>query len=778
VAVRSSSSVSRIHLLVLTLLYGAGLASTAASAADQLEEVIVSARKRDENLQHVPISIVALDGEWLERSHAHLMSDVAQSVPNLQLQILNPRQISFSIRGIGSNPASEGLETSVGLYIDGVYISRPGMLTSELDDIEQVAVLRGPQGTLFGKNTTAGAISITTRRPGKEFNAAAELTVGDYDLLRARANLTGPLGASWSWRIAAFHTGRDGTIDSASGGMLNELDKTGGRAQLLFEPGETFNLRFIADYAHQQENTGAQVLIEPGLLLADGTSRPNDVYARSARFGFTPKFEPFSRRVDISQPQTMETTNRGLSAEANWTLDEYTLTSVSAWRDWEFLPINDLDFLPLDIQHTGGFNVWNDQLSQELRLASPTGRRFDFVAGVFLYRQRVETQTVPGATWGSDAAGFYSQPGLILPDYALEGLTTSTRAEVDVESYALFGQLTWRLADAWALTAGARSTWDDKEARVVRTRSGGSTLAPGDPLFAPITAARNQLAPPPAEALNSDADNTLSGLLSLSYQPLDRVLVYASLARGVKSSGLSTLITPPGVNPVVKPEIARNAEVGVKSMLADQSVRLNFDLFLAEIDDYQTQVRDLVFRVNYLANAEAVRSRGAEMEAEWLPFGALRFSAALAFNDATYRSFRNSPCGPEWTGIATQCDLTGKPVSGAPRWSGAARADYSHRLGAHGLTFSGGLEYTYKSSSYSNTDDSSYGLIPDYGLLNLQLGLRSARGSWEVTLWGRNLMETDYFTNRNGPIGIFSSGYVVGTLGDPRTIGATLRLSL
>ena len=774
----SASSESRIHRLALTLVIGGAFVNSAASAADQLDEVIVSARKRDENLQQVPISIVALDGEWLSRSHAHLMSDVVQSVPNLQLQFLNPRQTSFSIRGIGSNPASEGLETSVGLYLDGVYISRPGMLTSELDDIEQVTVLRGPQGTLFGKNTTAGAISITTRRPERQFNATAELTAGDYDLVRARANLTGPLGASWSWRVAAFHAGRDGTIDSTDGSMLNGLDKTGGRAQLMFESGEKFDLRFIADYARQHEDTGAQVLVEPGLVLADETHRPNDVYVRSARFGFTPEFEPFARRVDISQQQTMQTTNRGLSIEANWRLNEYTLTALSAWRDWEFLPINDLDYLPLDIQRTGGFNVWNDQLSQELRLASPSGRALDYVVGVFLYRQRVETQSVPGATWGSDAAGFYSQPNQILPAYALEGLTTSSRAEVDTESLALFGQLTWHLADAWALTAGARSTWDDKEAHVVRSRSGGSTLAPGDPLFAPITAARNQLAPPPAEALNGDADNTISGLLSLSYQPLDRVLMYASLARGVKSSGLSTLITPPGVNPVVKPEIARNAEIGVKSTLANQSVRLNFDLFLAEIDDYQTQVRDPVFRVNYLANAEAVRSRGAELEAEWLPFGGLRFSTALAFNEATYRSFRNSPCGPEWTGIATQCDLTGKPVSGAPRWSGAARTDFSHRLGAHGRTFSGGIDYTYKSSSFSNTDDSSYGLIPEYGLLNLQLGLRSARGSWEVTLWGRNLLDENYFTSRNGPIGIFGSGYVVGTLGDPRTFGATLRVTL
>jgi len=772
-----------VTLAVLTALSAPALAqdapdsATATASGDALQEVVVNARKREENSQDVPISIVALSGDQLERSHASLASDIVQSVPNMQLQFINPRQTAFSVRGIGNNPATEGLETSVGLYLDGVYISRPGMLTSDLSDIEQVAVLRGPQGTLFGKNTTAGALSITTRKPESVFGGSAELTGGRFGLAHERVTVTGPITESLSGRVSVFHTGRDGTIDDASGADLNNLNKTGGRAQLYFAATDTFNVRLITDYTHQQEDSGAQVLVDPGLTLANGSVRPNNVFVRGARLGYAPQFDPFSRRVNISQRQSMETTNKGVSAEANWTLGGYTLTSVSAWRGWEFLPTNDLDYLPLDIQHTGGGNIWNRQTSQEFRVASPTNRAIDFVAGAYLYWQRLETATIPGPSFGADAAAFFSQPNLILPSYALEGLTSYTRADANTDSYALFGQATWHISDSWSLTAGARSNWDDKEALVVRARSGGAALSPTDPLFAAITAARNQLAPPAATASNRNSDNTVSGLLSLSYKPVDEWLLYTSLARGVKSGGLNTSITPAGVNPVVQPEIAKSAEIGFKSTRLDRRLQVDFDLFWSDIDNYQTTVRDQLLLASYLANAESVRSRGAELEAAWLPLEGLRVATALGYNEATYRSFRNSPCGTEWAGIATSCDLTGKQVSGAPRWSGTARVDYSHALGGRGLQGYGGLEYTFKSSSYYTSDDSRYSLIDSYGLVNLQVGLKGQNERWEVSLWARNLLDKNYFTALNAPSGgVFGTGYVVGTVGDPRTFGVTFRI--
>jgi iron complex outermembrane receptor protein len=740
----------------------------------ELDVIVVTARKREERSQDVPISIIALSGKELERSHSYLPAEIIQSIPNMQLQFINPRQTAFSIRGLGNNPASEGLETSVGLYVDGVYISRPGMLTSDLDDIEQITVLRGPQGTLFGRNTTAGALSISTRKPERTFNSDVEFSAGNFGLTQTRGSVTGPLSSTLSGRLSAFYTGRDGTIENiGTDSAVNNQNKVGARAQLYFQPVPALDLRLIADFNHQQEN-GAQVLVDPGLTLANGSTRPNSIFVRTARFGFTPIFDPFARQANIDQRQAIETTNVGTSLEANWNFAGYTLTSISAWRRWEFFPSTDLDYLPLDVLRTGGSNLWNRQLSQEIRIASPVRRRMDFVAGVFLYGQRIETATIPGATYGADAAKFYTQPNRILPAYALAGLTTYTHADADTDSDAVFGQIAWHVDEHWDVTAGGRSSWDHKVAVVSRRRSGGSVLNPTDPYFAAATAARNQLAPGNATADDRSSDNTLSGSLSLSYRPTGALLFYGSLSRGVKAAGLNTSILPVGVDPVIKPEVVNNIELGVKGSVLNHRLEIDADLFWANIDNYQTTVRDRVLVASYLANAKSARTRGAEIEVRWAVLDGLHLDTAVAYDEATYTSFHGAPCGTEWTGIATTCDLTGKPISGAPRWSGDVRGEYARGLTGN-LRGEGGIEYSFRSSSYYNSDDSVYSLIQGYGLVNLYVNVGSTSDRWLVSLWARNVLDKEYFAALVVG-GAFGAGYTAGIIGDPRTYGATLRL--
>ena len=749
-----------------------------ADSDGSLAEVVVGARKREEDAQAVPISIVAISADQLASSHAFLAGDIVQSIPNMNFQFINPRQTAFSIRGIGNNPANEGLETSVGIYLDGVYLSRPGMLTSDLLDIDHIEVLRGPQGTLFGKNTTAGAVNIVTQGPQRTFAADAEVSAGDYRFFQEKGYITGPLTETLSGRLSVYHTGRDGTLENLSTGRdINNENKTGARAQLLLDPGNDFTLKLIGDWSHQQEDSGAQVLVDPGVILANGSIRPNNLLVRGARFGYTPEFEPFARQVAIDEPQTMETTNQGVSAEANWKLaGGYTLTAISAWRSWTFLPHNDLDYLPLQIQETGGANVRNKQASQELRIASPTGGAVDYVAGLYGYWQRVDTQTVPGPSYGADAAEFYSTPALILPAYALDGVTSTTLSSTATRSYAAFAQETWHLSQKWAWTSGLRSTYDDKTSDITRTRSGGVTLSPTDPYFAAATAARNTLAPPAASQDFRTAGNTVSGMTSLSFTPKDDLLFYASAARGAKSGGLNTSIVPPGVNPVVRPEIAKSIELGTK-LAIDRRLRVAFDLYWTDIANYQTTIRDQTLLASYLANAHSVRSRGAEIEANWLALEGLRLDLSAAYDNATYTSFTNSPCPIEYTGIATICDLSGKPVSGAPRWTGNARAEYTHAIPATELLGYGGLELNYRSSNYYTSDDSRYSLIPSYALVNAHLGLHGGR--WDLSVWTRNLFNKNYFTALNNPVGgVFGTGYVVGSIGDPRTFGVTLNVRL
>jgi len=717
---------------------------------------------------------MAVNGELLDRSHTPLLTDFAQLIPNMQLQFINPRQTAFSIRGLGNNPASEGLETSVGLYLDGVYISRPGMLTSDLDDIEQIAVLRGPQGTLFGRNTTAGALSISIRKPERTFGSNVEFSGGNFGLKQARGSVTGPLSGTLSGRLSAFYTGRDGILENIdTKSDLNNQNRLGTRGQLYFQPSPAFDLRLTADISHQQENSGAQVLVDPGLTLANGGPRPNNIFVRSARFDYSPTFNPFSRQVNVDRPWSIETTNVGTSLEANWNLAGYTLTSISAWRRWEFLPSADLDYLPLDIQHTAGNDIWNQQWSQEMRIASPIHRSIDFVGGVFLYRQRLETASVPGATYGADAAKFFSQPTLLLPAYVLTGVTSYTHADADTDSEALFGQIAWHVYDHWEFTTGARSNWDHKSAVVRRTRSGGSVLDPADPFFAAATAARNQLAPGYATADNGSSGNTLSGSLSLSYRPTAILLVYGSLSRGVKAAGLNTVILPVGADPVIKPEVINNIELGVKTSLLNHRLEINGDLFYANIDNYQTTVRDRVLISSYLANAESARTRGAELELRWAVLVGLQLDAAIAYDEATYTSFHSAPCGTEWTGIATSCDLTGRPISGAPRWSGVAHVEYTRGLTSN-LQSTSGIEFTFRSRSYYNSDDSAYSLIRGYGLVNMHVSVGPPSEHWQISLWARNLLNKDYFSALSSG-GVFGAGYVAGSIGDPRTYGASLR---
>jgi iron complex outermembrane receptor protein len=309
---------------------------------------------------------------------------------------------------------------------------------------------------------------------------------------------------------------------------------------------------------------------------------------------------------------------------------------------------------------------------------------------------------------------------------------------------------------------------------VSRRRSGGSVLIPTDPYFAAATAARNQLAPGNGTADSRSSGNTLSGSLSVSYRPTDVVLLYGSLSRGVKAAGLNTSILPAAVNPVIRPEVVNNIELGIKSSFLNHRLEIDGDLFWANIDNYQTTVRDRVLIASYLANAKSARTRGAEIEARWSVLDGLRLDTAVAYDQATYTSFHSAPCGTELAGIATGCDLTGRPISGAPRWSGDVRAEYTRGLTGN-LQGSGGIEYSFRSSSYYNSDDSAYSLIDGYGLVNLYVNVGATSNRWQVSLWARNVLDKEYFAALSVG-GAFGAGYTAGTVGDPRTYGATLRL--
>jgi len=392
---------------------------------DQLESVVVSARRREEDVQSVPIPIAVLSGDALEHSGQFRLEELNQHLPSTNVQFGNPRQTSIAVRGLGNNPANDALESSTGVYLDNVYLGRPGMANLDLIDIDQVALLRGPQGTLFGKNTTAGVLNVQTRLPTftPEFNV--ETSAGEDGYYQVRGAASGALiGDTLAGRISVARSHKDGFIDDIyDGRKLNGYDRDGVRGQLLYKPTDTFSLRVIGDFNREDSDCCASVLYNPG---------PNNgaVYLGAMeRIGASVVVDPNLSKVTLDAPQNMSVNQGGGSVEANWELGDYTLTSISAYRSWRFIPTNDADGTNLDAITNAGQAVDDQQWSQELRLASPGDGAVNYVVGLYYFNQDQSNETY--TYYGSDAGKYTGRP-------AFDNATSKVSQRLGTDSIAAF----------------------------------------------------------------------------------------------------------------------------------------------------------------------------------------------------------------------------------------------------------------------------------------------------------------------------------------------------
>ena len=686
-------------------------------------------------------------------------------MPNVSTEIQQPRQTSIVIRGLGKNPANDGLESSVGVFVDGIYLGRSGMVATDLIDIERIEVLRGPQGTLFGKNTTAGALNITTVSPGDDFETSAQVSLGNQDFSQLSGAVNVPLVPErLAFRVGAFETNRKGFVfDDIRGEHLGEFDRRGTRAQLLWTPADNTRIRIIGDYNSQDEDGPGYVLVDPGIVMADGSIRPNNFLDRSARAGYTPTIDPLARRTDSDSAQRITTEQAGFSAQVDVVFGEYLLTSISAWRKWNFHPQNDGDYTSLAILPVFGNSTKHHQFSQELRLASDTRTRFDYLVGAYYYAQ--EAASAQQTTYGVDAADFMT-PGLT--PLALDGFGVSTDADSETDSHALFVQGSWRPAESWELTAGARWTGEQRAAHIVRDSAGGAMLAPGSTA---ARAVRARLGGYVVTDLDTRED-FVSGLLSARYQFSENEMVYASASRGAKSGGINVGILAPGLDQTLRPEIANSVEIGWKKQWLEPGVQLSLAAFWTDVDDYQATLRDRAVNMFYLTNAGSIRSRGVEIESLFRPVTGLAFSLAAGWQDARYASFDSAPC-PVETVNPTVCDFTGERVVGSPPWTASGSARYEFALGSGGYRAFTDLEYI-RSAAYK-LDLSDYTRTAGYGLANLQLGIHGRDDRWRAWLWAKNLADIDYYTTL-ATASPFASGATVGLLGDPRTYGLSVHV--
>ena len=806
----SSSRHQPTRWAVLTLLAASAVPATAAIDADpaaadagisasadasDTDEVFVTARHRAEASQEVPLAVSVVGGEHIDNTGSFNVGRLQQLTPTLQFYSSNPRNSSVNVRGLGVpfGLTNDGIEQGVGIYVDDVYYSRVASATFDFLDVKQIELLRGPQGTLYGKNTTAGAINITTRAPTFDVEGRAEYTAGNLGFQQAKGALSGPLSPTVAGRLALSYTKRDGTIyNTTTRQHINDQDNLGLRGQLLWTPVDNLEVTLAGDYSQQNPNCCGTVFVRTGATQR-ALARQYAALAAAQNYTVVSR-NPYDRLADIDADLNAGNKLGGASVRINWDVAGGKLTAVSAWRFWDWKPANDRDFTGLPITTLSQNPSQQNQYTQELRFAGGT-ERVDYVVGLFGFKQQVRTQ---GLQQQGPAASRWLLTGALANDpTVLDGLTAKNNIALDNTSAALFGQLSYHLTDTLTFQPGVRFNYDKKDGAYnsVVTNGAGQAVTFAS-TNARIVAQRGVLAP---QSFTADFSDWNFGYdVNLSWQLAEDALGYLNHAQSFKSGGINLNGVPADAagNPLlaaatVKPEAVKHTELGLKQQFLDRKLTLNVALFRTDIGDYQALVTNGQLGVlrGYLANAKKVRSQGAEVDFSYRPNERFNVYVNAAYTDATYRQFVDAPCPPELSGGGTgavlavpgvpgnspaNCNISGAALPGVSKIALSFGAEANLPTTLFGKT--GELYFGYEGSKRSrfssNPTPSAYTWVDGYALSNFRAGFRADQGV-ELFLWVRNAFDKDYIDLLQVPSG--NTGLIVGNPGDPRTFGATIK---
>ncbi len=681
---------SRLSLLAGTVAVTASVAVPPVFAqpppiaeASEVEDIIsvTGARRRQESVQDVPIPISVVGGDQLTGSGAFNVSRLQNIVPTVQFFSTNPRNTSVNIRGLGQpyGLTNDGIEPGVGFYVDGVLYTRPASTTMDFIDVERIEVLRGPQSTLFGKNTTAGAILVTTRKPSFTPEVNFELSYGDDNYTQAKASVTGPLGEKVAGRLSFSGTQRDGNLyNVVSQERVNDLNNAGLRGQLLFTPSDVTDITFAVDYTRQRPIGSAQVLAgavptyrgTPGFTSSIYNTAPNPSADPRRHFwgivsdlGYVPanadpatqEVRPFERVIDTRTPWRSGNELGGVSFNLDREMGAGIFTVTTAWRYWVWDPSNDRDYLELGVGTLSQAPSKHEQVTQEVRWAGEFTPNLSAVFGFFAFDQKLETNPVHSEEVGEDYFRFIWNPSPApngSPNLALWGpggsvvdnYFTGQRSEItsrlDTVSAALFSQLDWAITDRLHLLPGLRYNYDEKQVDFNQQVYNVPVLLPGSPT-PPAAAYTAQT------AIRDEDDTNVSGQLTLAFDGGDRINYYATYATAFKSIGVNL---GGGAAIQIPPEDVTHYELGVKSNPTSNSTA-NVTLFNTNVEDFQTQVLISGNPRPVIASAEEVRVRGVEFDGTLRVGNALSLNGALAYTDGEYLSFPNAPVPLELTGL-------------------------------------------------------------------------------------------------------------------------------
>ena len=796
--------------------------SVGTGARDGGNEIVVTARRRSETSQEVPLAISVVGGEHIDNTGSFNVGRLQQLTPTLQYYSSNPRNTSLTIRGIGApfGLTNDGFDQGVGIFVDDVYYSRVASSTFDFLDVAQIEVLRGPQGTLYGKNTTAGTINITSRQPTFNFEGRAEATISNLGFKQVKAAISGPLSDTVAARFALSGTGRQGTLfNVTTGNHVNEQDNIGFRGQVLFKPGNDFQVLLSGDFSRQNPECCGTVIVRAGT-----TQRPlnRQFAALAAAQGYAPaSTDPFDRLTDVDADLNAGNKIGGVGLRVKWDVGPGTLTSVTAWRFWDWKPANDRDFTGLPITTLSQNPSQQNQYTQELRY-NYSGKKLDFVLGAFAYHQTVRTQGTEqlgraASRWllnpgnvaaGSSGCGPSASNQLACDPSVLDGTTAFNDIRLDNTSAALFGQVGIKLTDRLTIQPGVRLNYDKKDGLYERKVFDGQGLpvlfrnpVSGAPITNVRTAARRDNLTPQRIEPRFSAWN-FSYDLNVSYKLTPDVLAYGTYAKSFKPGGINLNGVPNDAlgNPQVQvgailPESVNHYEVGVKSSFWDRRVILNLAGFRTDIRNFQALVNSGAVSTTrgYLANAQKVRTQGIEAEFSLRPSERFNTYLSAAYTDAKYVTFTGAPCPPELSGgtvaVAGQtpsasgtpggispasCDISGQRLPGVSEVSlsyGAEGNFPANLLGKEGQVYLG-VDGNHRSGFSSNPSPSAYTEIKGYALTNFRLGFRDDSG-FNVFGWVRNAFDTHYFELLQVAPG--STGLIAGNLGDPRTFGLTIK---
>jgi iron complex outermembrane receptor protein len=784
----------------------------AAHAQDKtptVDEIIVTAQKREQSLQDVPIVVTAIAGKLAQAAGVHDIKDLQILTPGLVVTSTSNETVTTArIRGVGTVGDNAGLESSVGVVIDGVYRPRNGVGFGDLGELERLEVLKGPQGTLFGKNATAGVINILSEAPKREFGANAEFTAGNYGAVGGSASITGPITDSLSGRLYFADRKRDGFYDVVAGqGPRTQKDDADQdfytlRGQLLLEPNDNVKVRFIGDYTKRNESCCVAVQLNRG-----GTQGALDAVNPTPPSTLNPP-DPFSRTAYSNRPTDQKIEDGGGSLQADIDLGWATLTSISAIRRWKTTNAQDADFSSADLLYRDGggpFSNRFDTVSQEFRLANQS-EKLDWLIGGFFASEKLEStnELLYGAQYEQYLGRLLSRSaanpnGIANFVSILNGRAPGTsyaagqgardRYSQDTKTYALFTNETLHVTDKFDITGGLRYTYEKKDTDSLQIDTDGgigcATALSRSATIAGIVGPANAGVVLSTMCLyfNNPAfnnrvltqdhkDEKLSGTIKASYRFSPELMTYASYARGFKGGGFNleraqgpTATNPlpitPNASTVFPAEVADSFEVGVKSTLLNRSLLLNATGFYQKFKDFQ--LNTFLGTTFVVTSIPKVTSKGVDADFVWFtPLHGLSAQGGVTYAVTEFGS--SVPAG--------FAQLANARLSFAPLWSVSTAVTYEQPVGPVVARFN--VSGKYMSGYNTGSDLNTLKYQKGYALVNARVGVGPQNERWSVEAWAANLTNQDYrqvafdATLQTGTVDMF--------LGQPRTYGMTLRL--